>query len=480
MILKNPLSHISGYFISSFMASVVTFVSLPLLIRLLGSVQFGKWSLVEPLQLLLSQSILLGIDYGIIKHINLNKLPPNDTLSKLLMASHPFIFASLFVTFLFLKTTSFSLHEIFWLLLLIYIESVLILIMSSYRAANLVRGYALVAIAKALIFLAVLFIAIFTDYLVIDSLGEVLKWRCISAVLGIGVSLFIVTPSADTYFANNNIEKIRCWQLYKNAVAYGLPLLITGLLTMIVEYADRYILKSYFDYNTLTQYVVYLKIASFLKPLILTPFALWWVTERFRRMEDPDGGKAFFRNTAVWLLVTYIIAGGILWFFSPWLISLIAPGIPCRTGIVLILIVSVIFMGMAYPMNIGLLNDGKTHLNIYGILGGAILHILLCFILIPTFGILGASVATMLSYLAYVLLINMISQRIYRVPFAYFRMFIYFSVAIGGLLIIDLAIMNNGFVASAGKVVCFVVLLIWPTKLITSNRLAFGSFKENN
>jgi len=479
MILKNKVSHIGGYFISTFTSSVVTFLSLPLLIRLLGSIQFGKWSLIEPLQLLLSQSILLGIDYGIIKHVNLDKLPAYHVFSKLYKASQPLILASLLMAFLVLRASDFTHYEIVWLLLLIYIESVSILVLSAYRAASLVQGYAIASIAKALIFLTGLFLATTWQNVAIDSVTDVLKWRCIAAVIAIAASLAAVMAANRKELCAERCGEDNSWKLYKNAVTYGLPILVTGLLTMVIEYADRYILKAYFDYVTLTQYVVYLKIASILKPLILTPFALWWVTERFRRMEDADGGKRFFRNTAVWVLLSYLTAGGVLWFFSPWLISWFAPGVPFRADIVLMLIVSVIFMGMAYPLNVGLLNTGKTHLNVYGVLSGALLHIIFCFLLIPFFGIMGAAVATTLSYLAYAASMNMMSQRVYRVPFAYVGMLATFVVAIAWLIIINMTIRDFGVIADMGKAFLFLILLLILTVILNFRfRFAYGNEKN--
>jgi O-antigen/teichoic acid export membrane protein len=466
--LRDKINKIGGYFVSTVVTAAVTFFSVPLLIRTLGQAEFGKWSLVEPFILLLSQVLLLGIDYGIVKHVNFDKLPPFPTFSKLLLAAQPFILSILVIAFIIMSSLNIPYYESSWLLILIYVESFLMLMLSAFRAANHVVGYATASVTKALIFLFALLLPGLCGWMIITAVREVILWRLIAAALAIALSFMVVGMGDKKSIYAGSSAQHKTSDLYRNAVAYGLPMLITGLLANVIEYADRYILKSYFDYVTLAHYVVYLKIAAILNPLIAAPFALWWPTERFRRMEDADGGKAFFRDTAVLLLAVYLVAGGVLWFFSPWLITWFAPGIPLEADIVLILILSVIFLGMGAPMNIGLLNAGRTHMNVYGVLVGALLHLVFCFLLIPRFGIAGAAVATAFSYLVYALAINYLSQRCYHVPFAYARMMLLIAIAIAELLLIQFFIENNNLLVVTGKTGLFIVLFAMPFKWLTN------------
>lgn len=436
MIIRGRSIQIGGYFFATIATAAASFFSVPMLIRLLGTEQFGRWSLLEPLQLLLSQVMLLGLNYGIVKLINFDKFPPFSTFTILFRGSQPVLFLTSILAFLVIPHLGFSLPEAMCFALLVYAEAVVILALAFYRASSAVNGYAAGSITRVLIFLTALGITLFGGWQLLRNIWGVLTWRLLSAVAAIVVSIYLVKRM------NKNREFFRTdnegttWQRYCDAVVYGLPMLVTGLLTMVIEFADRYILKAFFDYTTLAHYVVYLKIAAFLNPFIIAPIGLWWPTERFRRRQSADGGNLFFRQAALIILMILLLSGGVLWFISPWLITWFAPGTPQAPGIVLLLIVSVIFMGMGAPLNISLLDSGKTHLNIYGVLGGALIHIVSCFTLIPPFGTMGAALSTALSYLAYTLLLNFMSQKQTRVPFAYIRMFFLFVMFLVELFII--------------------------------------------
>jgi O-antigen/teichoic acid export membrane protein len=460
MTLRNKIIHISGYFFATVTTAAVSFFSIPLLIRALGAEQFGRWSLLEPLQLLLSQVMLLGLNYGIIKQVNFDKSPPFFTFTKLFLGSQPFLFLISSSAFFALPLFSFSQYESGWFALLIYAEAVVLLSLAAYRAANEVRGYAIASITRALVFMLGLVIMFSTGYFLIDSIQDVLKWRLAAATVGVILSFVFVRCIDNSFFFGGKSSKVTIGYWYRNAVRYGFPILVTGLLTQVIEFADRYILKAYFDYTTLAHYVIYVKIGAFLNPLIIAPFSLWWPTERFRRQKDPDGGSAFFRRIAIQVLFVLLLSGGVLWLISPWLISWFAPGIPWAPGITLLLITSVVFMGMGYPLNISLLDEGRTHMNIYGVLCGALLHLMLCFLLIPNYGMFGAALATAVSYLAYTLLLNFISQRVRQVPFAYSTMLALVLISFLELITIQSLFGNVGISNYLAKISLY--LLFFP------------------
>jgi len=264
-----------------------------------------------------------------------------------------------------------------------------------------------------------LVIVVYGSLYSLKTVDGVIVVRLLACVSAIFLALVLLLKNKSISDSSVESSEGRFWHLYSDGISYGLPLLMTGILSGLIEYADRFILKHYFDYETLAGYVVYIKVAAVLNPLIVTPFGLWWPTERFRRLEDEDGGREFFRSTSRRLLTVFLLLGGWLWFLSRPLLTWFAPGVAQDDSVIFLLISSVVFMGMEPSMNIGLLNAGKTHHNVYGALFGAIIHIVACFCFIPPLGITGAAVATALSYLCYTLFLNYLSQRVHKVNFDY-------------------------------------------------------------
>ena len=90
---------------------------------------------------------------------------------------------------------------------------------------------------------------------------------------------------------------------------------------------DRWLLAEFKGVVAVGVYALHLKIAAILSQAIVIPFGLWFPPERFKRLEDRDGGRQFFIRTAVVLaLLCYYFAGGI-WLMRNTLLRLIAPGV---------------------------------------------------------------------------------------------------------------------------------------------------------
>src|SRR6266540_1036576 len=91
----------------------------------------------------------------------------------------------------------------------------------------------------------------------VDGFIVVRLLACVSAIF-----LALVLLLKNKSISDSSVESSegRFWHLYSDGISYGLPLLMTGILSGLIEYADRFILKHYFDYETLAGYVVYIKV----------------------------------------------------------------------------------------------------------------------------------------------------------------------------------------------------------------------------
>jgi O-antigen/teichoic acid export membrane protein len=455
--LKTRLKSVGAYFVASIVGACVSFFSIPLIISHIGQGEFGRWSLLEPVQLVFSQLMLLGVNYGIIKQINLDKLPPAEIYKSLFRSSNLIFIPFLILSILLLRAMSFSWNETLTITVLIYLEAALILILSTFRAANWANCFLICFTMKNVLFFIVLLFSVLQTKDVYGTLSDIINWRFVAALSGVLVGYFFISRKKEEFIINSNFDDKK---IYIDAISYGMPMLITNILTMIIGFSDRYVLKMFFDYATLGNYVVYIKISSVINPLIIAPFGLWWPTERFKRIDSQDGGLPFFKKVSLVMLFVFLVAGGILWFFSPWLMGWFAPGVAFDKFIVLLLIYAVVFMGMATSLNIGLLSPGKTHLNIYVVAIGATSNIVLCFILIPVFGMIGAATATMLSYFIYALFFNIMSQRVIKIKHYYSQMFCLLVVSIVLTVSVDSYIKYTSFYWCLIKSIIYLTIML--------------------
>jgi len=423
------LAYLPGYFVVTTTTAIARFFFVSLLIRNLGAAEFGRWSLFEPAVVVLSQLVLLGINFGIIKQISQDRLSPIVALRALFLAGQPLLIVVGTAVFFVSFRLGLAWPGPLFLALLIYTESIFTLLFSSYRAAGSMGGFAVSSFLKVLAFLIVLVLALHYHLPKVHKAEDIITWSFWTSLVGLASGFLAVRLLHFKQFFTPEERHESHWRIYIDAVRYGLPLLATGLLAMAIEFAARYILNLYIDHAQLATYVIYAKLSSIVEVLIITPFGLWWPTERFLWLESKDGGRRFFRAVSVAMLVALLVAAGTLWLASDWVVSWFAPGVPPNRHVALLLIFSMVARGMAYPLNVGALKEGKTHWNIYGALTAAVVNGALCFLLIPRFGIVGAAYATILSHICYTAFLTVISQRIHPVPLPYLTM--------GGLIIIS-------------------------------------------
>lgn len=419
---------IGMYFLATGAMAISGFFSVPLLVRLLSLDEFGRWTLVEPVLVMGAPLALLGASWGVFKQVAHDGLPPGLICRRLLPAAQPMMMAVAALAAFVLARLGFSITVAICMAVTVWLEALLILETESLRAANMAFAFMLTQIMRAVALVGLLGAAIYS-WVAVVKVGDVIQVRLLVAVVAAAAAAVCLRitlgsggtdgkPSQD----NGGQEKRSSSALYRDALRYGAPLLVVSLLSMVLQFSDRFIIKAYFDYHTLAHYFVYVKITNAIALLVVTPFALWWPNERFRQRKMPDGGREFFPRVAMIFLAVLLASSGSLWLITDWLLPFFAPGIPFNPAVILLLLFGGILAAMAYPLNVGLLDEGQTHKNIYAVLWAAIVNIILALILIPKFQLIGAAWANLLGYAVYVIVFSHFSQRVFPVVFAYGRM----------------------------------------------------------
>jgi O-antigen/teichoic acid export membrane protein len=402
--------HLALYAVATAITALATFASIPLLVRHLDLTGFGIWSLTEPLLMLGASVALLGIEHGAIKQVALDHQSVRLVLGRLVPAAAPVLFLAAGISYLvsvpYLGHTGGLLVAF-----LIPFEGVLTLVTTTLRANRQIGLYAIAQAGRAILFAAFIGLSLSIPAWAHGSVTDVLFVR-LAIAAAICCFLFVKIKPHLTWNSVN----------YSDAVRYGAFLLVTGILAQVLDNTDRYVLGLFNTTEHVGAYVVHVKLATMLGQGIVTPFMLWFPAERFRHLNDPDGGKEFFRTAALGLLFLLLLAGGTIFLMGYFLIGLIAPDVTYSPFVLLNLIVASAAIGMSYALNVGLLQPGRTHLNAYAALGAALLALLFTFLLVPMMGNDGAAIARAAACVCYMLIIARLSQSIYRIPFHLWQM----------------------------------------------------------
>jgi O-antigen/teichoic acid export membrane protein len=415
--LQPTIVNALGYVIASVATGFVSFLTVPLLTRTLGIVEYGRWSLIEPILLITTQCALVGINYGIIKAFALDHRPAAPVFMVLVIAGMPAALLVCTAAALFLGRLAIAFGDRIWFVVWAYLEATFALAQSALRGADQPRAYGTATVLKGLVLLGALFLAERAGWTSVTHAESVIRVSALSAAAGVVVALLALS-----HLATARTSPPPRGGLYADAVRYGAPILASGLLVQASSFFDRYLLAGVMDSSAVGSLVVHAKVASIANPIVTAPLALWWPTVRFNHLNDADGGDAFFGATAVMVLQIYLVVAGTLWFAAPMLVSWFAAGISFQPAVVAGYLIAMVCSGMSNPLNIGLLQQGRTHLNIYGVFGGAGLQLVLNVILVPRYGAAGAAGAAAAGALASMLVLTALSQRVHPVRFPFARL----------------------------------------------------------
>ena len=429
------------YFIATGAMAISGLFTVPMLVRLLGENEFGRWSLVEPVLVVGAPLSLLGASWGVVKQIAHDSVPPGLACRRLIMAGQPVMIFVAVLTTSVLVAMGFSAADGLRLGATVWLEGILVLEVAALRAANMATAFMFTQVIRAVALVGLMVGAMYT-WVVVSRVGDVIQIRLLVAAVagGIGAALLFIQGASSIdadvtpgQIGANGRQRASSSAFYGDAVRYGAPLLAVSLLGMVLQFADRFIIKAFLDYRALAHYFVYIKISSVIALLVVTPFALWWPAKRFKQRKAPDGGRDYFPRVAMIFLVVLLAGAGSLWLVTGLLLPFFAPGIPFDSVVVLLLLLGGVAAGMAYPLNVALLDEGQTHKNLYAAFLAAVLNVILAFILIPKLQLIGAALANLLGYVVYVISFTYFSQRVFRVSFAFGRMLALTCVAVASL-----------------------------------------------
>ena len=401
-------------------AALATFLTIPILVRLLGLAGFGTWSLIEPIVYLGTALAVLGAEHGVMKQVAHDGGDVRRVVGELLPPCLvPLVVATLLAVLVALLAAG-SIATALLVGAVAAVEGVLAFLMVAARASGRLVGFAVGQIGRTLLVLAGLALVLVVPRLAIDDVDEVLAVRLALVASTTVLVLGLLAPRFGW-----------SWRRLADAVHYGSGILVTSLLSLALDVADRYAVGSMGDEAAVGAYVVHVKVAALVGQGVLMPFMLWFPTERFRHMRDADGGEAFFTTTAELFLLVLVIACGATFLAGPIVVATFAPEVTYAPGTLALVLLSMLAIGMTHPLNIGLLRPGQTHKNVYAIACGLTVLALLLLPLTALLGPLGAAAARAVGSVAFLVGIAWLSQRVDPVGFALLRMA---AVVVAGML----------------------------------------------
>ncbi len=223
---------------------------------------------------------------------------------------------------------------------------------------------------------------------------------------------------------------------WRQLMHFGLPFLLSGIFAMLMELADRYILRIMTDVETVGIYSAGYKLGM-LMLLIVMGFNMSW-HPFFLKQENTDETRRLFARISSYLLAVLGFIWVLMCLWIPRLVRLdlgpvtfYGPDFWEGTEIVPWIALGYLFHA-AYLLQLpGVfqLESSRWVAVTRGI--GALANIVLNVVLIPLYGVPGAALATCLSFLIMALAFLAINRKIYPVPYEWARLLRVFLLMAG-------------------------------------------------
>lgn len=209
------------------------------------------------------------------------------------------------------------------------------------------------------------------------------------------------------------------WEQWPKLISFGAPLVPAGLVIYLMSTADRWFVQHYHGTEALGIFAVGAKF-SLLLTLVLEAFRKVWWPIAMDAMHNKDGPETFRMIARLYMgLATSGVI--IITALSPWLVKLMtAPEFHDAWLIVGILAWQSVFYCFYMIASAGIYKTEKMYLNLYLMSGATLIGLLLNWLLVPTYGSIGAAATTAVTYFLWVIASLIVSESLWRVNFSWF------------------------------------------------------------
>lgn len=467
--IKIVVKHTFIYGLGTFTSRAIGFLLIPVYTRYLSTADYGALSIISITLSILVIFVTMGVgssfficyfnsdaEYDRSKFVSMALMFLNITSLAVALIVVAFARRASFIVF---KTENYT--YVFMLIgLTLFFGNAKIIPLSLFRVRDESAKYTLFSLFS---FLANL---IFNIYLVVVAkrgMIGVLEGGMVSYAL-----IWLVTiPVVFRYFSLR-FSLLKLWDLLR----LGIPLMPAVLMNWVLTLSDRYFLQHFSTLHETGLYDLGYRFGSIASVLIIDPFSLAWATLMFTIARGKMPKETFATILTylfgilmlVWLGISILAKDAIRIMADPKFID--------AYKVVPLVTLSYVLYGLYYFWTFGPALKNRTKDYPYVTACAAIAHLLLNFLLIPFYGMIGAAISTVIGYLIMSLVMLVVCNRFYFVQYEYKRMLKIVLIS-GGLYFLSMIETRNIFISISSKlfIVAIYPLLLYLFKFYTTQEV---------
>ncbi|OGU68975.1 MAG: hypothetical protein A2499_15055 [Stygiobacter sp. RIFOXYC12_FULL_38_8] len=413
--LKTTIQQSFIYSLSNVAAKAVGVILLPIYLHNLSVASFGVWDLFDTTIQILAEIVILGQASAIVFLNNSEEYKVQKASTLYTLTISILLFASLLViiteaiTNFYPVLFSGSLVQSDYIRISAYI--ILLRVMNSLffakiRAEEEAKYYTVVSVIRVLLITG--FTIYFVGYMQRGIIGGLYSFA-LAEILVIVILLVKVIPQMQTKFSK---------EILSVAFKFGFPLVFSSLGFMLLNLSDRYIIKLLLGAKYVGIYGLGYRVAGVLNMFLILPFSLSLMPIAYKYFGQPDD-KRFYSKLMTYSSFMFVWGFIFLSLFSPEIVRVFAgKGNYDSTFLVIpVILLSYVFSGMRLTAQIGMLLTKNTKYIAWITISAAALNIILNFIFIPVYGIIAAAANTLISFILFYYVSQLISNRHFKIPY---------------------------------------------------------------
>lgn len=460
-LYKNLFKQTAIYGLATVLPRMFSFLLVPLYTNLLPKAEYGKVSIIFAYMIFFNVILAYGMETAFFRFYN-NETNKKSVVETSMVSIFWTTIVFLFIALLFRTTlagwSGIDSQYITYTIWILALDALVIIPFSKLRAYQKPMVYAVIKIGNVLVnlILSVMFLLYiprliegnpdgFLSSLYVDNfqIGYIFLANIIASLLT------FVALSPDYVYLKWKFD----FELWKRMMRYGLPIMVAGIAFAINEQFDKILLGRLLPANIaegeVGVYSACYKLGLFMV-LYRTAYTLGIEPFFFSHASDKNAPQTYAMVTKYFVIFGSFILLSVIVFADLFKLLMIRDeSYWVAMKVVPLIILANFFLGIYTNLSVWYKLIDKTHIGAYISIVGAIITLVLNYLLIPSMSYYGSAIATIAAYGSMMLISYYLGNKYYPIPYDAKKIGGYLSLSIGFSAISFYGFRENYFVGIA-------------------------------
>ena len=406
--MKKFINKLIQFSVGPIVGAFIGFITIPLTTNLISPAEYGKVSMFNTIQSILTMTVFLGMDQAFVRYYN-----SEENKIKLLFNSIilPMVLVILLISFIPVFSSNISEFlfgcdvyniPVYFMMLTIPLMVIERFLLLQMRMEEKAIQYSIFNIfIKITVFILTFILLIFVRGDFLSVVYSIIFGQMIGDL--VLISMYIKKIKIKKNFIDK--EKI------KELAKFGVPLVPAAIIGLLLNSLDTIFLRHFCDFSQLGLYSAANKFVSILN-IIQTSFTTFWVPIAYRWYNEKKSNSYFsIVSESIAFIMTIIFL--IILLFKNIIVLILSKNYLEAKYIAPFLLFFPIMYTMSETTTLGIPFSKKTYYNTVISTISLIINLILNTLLIPKYGAIGAAIATAISYIAFFWARTLISRKLW-------------------------------------------------------------------